>query len=176
MKKHDLRSLLSLLASPVLLMLLGVILLFNPDSAPALVSRVLGWCIFLAGIGFGVSAMVRSSGTAWKVIAAIACLSLGGWLIRHPLAMAAGIGRLLGILLLIRGGRDIFQKNGGLWGLVTAVLGLVLILLPMTTSRLVFSACGLVMAAAGVLMLLDRLRRRRLEPGEPDDPNIIDAL
>ena len=53
--------------------------------------------------------------------------------------------------------------------------GVVLILLPMTTSRLMFSLCGLVVLIIGIVMLLDRLRdRKRLN--EPEDPNIIDAL
>ena len=62
--------------------------------------------------------------------------------------------------------------------LVTAIVGVVLVVLPMTTSRLVFSLCGLVVLVTGIAMFLDRLKgRNRLEgPGEPEDPNIIDAL
>ena len=58
---------------------------------------------------------------------------------------------------------------------VTAAIGAILILLPMTTSRVVFSICGLVVLLIGIVMLVDRIRKRRLlEP--KDDPNIIDAL
>ena len=54
-------------------------------------------------------------------------------------------------------------------------IGAILILLPMTTSRVVFSICGLVVLLIGIVMLVDRIRKRRLlEP--KDDPNIIDAL
>ena len=51
----------------------------------------------------------------------------------------------------------------------------VLAVLPMTTSRLVFSGCGVVVLLIGGAMLLDRLKHRRyLDEGS--DPNIIDAL
>ena len=53
--------------------------------------------------------------------------------------------------------------------------GAILILLPMTASRLVFTLCGIAVMAIGGKMLYDRLRSRRwLE--EQEDPNIIDAL
>ena len=56
-----------------------------------------------------------------------------------------------------------------------SAVGVALVLLPMTASRLVFSLAGLVVLVVGVVMLLDRLRnRRRLEASS--DPNIIDAL
>ena len=42
----------------------------------------------------------------------------------------------------------------------------------MTASRLVFSGCGLVVLVSGVLMLVEKLRRRRLPSGRPD---IIDV-
>ena len=51
----------------------------------------------------------------------------------------------------------------------------ILILLPMTASRLVFTLCGIAVLVIGGVMLLDRIRGRRwLHEG--DDPNIIDAL
>lgn len=60
--------------------------------------------------------------------------------------------------------------------LLVAILGGVLILMPMTASRLVFGLCGLAVMVIGIFMLLDRLRHPRLPGGEDDDPNIIDAL
>ena len=112
------------------------------------------------------------------MLGALACLVVGVWLLKNPLLLAAGIGRLVGILLLIRGIQDLLSSNygrGKVLSLITALLGLVLILLPMTTSRVVFSLCGLVVLVVGITMLIDRLRLRRLMGGD-DDPNIIDAL
>ena len=55
---------------------------------------------------------------------------------------------------------------------LTAVLGLVLILLPMTASRMVFSLCGVVILAVGGGMLAERIWEKKND----DDANIIDAL
>lgn len=178
MKKNDILSLVSLLASPAALILLGLILLFCPDSVSVFAAKLLGWILLAVGIGFAAAAFTGSSGTASNVLCAIACLAVGGWLLKSPLLLAKSIGRFVGILLVIRGIRDFAQsiyRQGKLLALITAVLGVVLIALPMTTSRVVFSACGLVVLVIGIAMLVDRLRRRRL-PGGDNDPNIIDAL
>lgn len=177
MKKKEILTLLYRLASPIGIIVLGAILLLSPDTAAALISRLVGWCVFLAGIAAGVSGIVSKRGTTGKILAAILCLGIGGSLIRNPLMLAANIGRFLGILLLIRGGRDFFQsahQGGKVLSLVTVVLGAVLVLLPLTTSRLVFSLCGLVILIVGIATLINKLRDRRyLGDG---GSNIIDAL
>lgn len=177
MKKGDKIPLISRLASPVLLVLLGAILVFNPDSASAMIARVLGWILTLVGIGFGISAIVNRSGVVGKGITAVGCVCIGGFLVANPLLLAAGIGKLLGILIIIRGLRDVFQFRGKsqLLAILTVVVGVVLVALPLTTSRLVFCICGIVILGIGITMLIDRLKNSpRLEGG--DDPNIIDAL
>lgn len=179
MKKRDILSLLYQLASPVLLILLGLVLLFNPDSASAMISRLLGWVLTLVGIGIGIFAILDRRNAVTRGILSVGCVCIGGWLLANPLLLAAGIGRILGILIAVRGIRDLFlSKNRGhgqLLAIITAVVGIVLIVLPMTTSRLVFRVCGVVILLIGGAMLLDRLKDRRyLEDG--GDPDIIDAL
>ena len=178
MKKNDILSFLKMIATPVLLMLLGLILIIHPDSASALAAKILGWALVAVGVGFGIAAVASPVGTAGKVLSAIACLALGIWLVRNPLMLAAGLGRFVGILLAIRGVRDIGEAsrshNGMLPAIVTTVLGAVLIALPMTTSRVVLGLCGLLVLIVGIAMLADRLKKRRLLP--PNDDNIIDAL
>ena len=93
--------------------------------------------------------------------------------------LAAALGRLVGILLAVRGIRDLLDASQRHMGLLSAVitllLGVVLIALPMTTSRVVISLCGVLVIAVGAGILVDRVKiRRRLQ--EPDDPSIIDAL
>lgn len=179
MKKREMLALIYQLASPVLLIALGMILIISPDAASALVARVLGWGILLVGVGIGVAAIINRNGAVGKGVAAVGCVTIGGFLLRNPLILAAGIGRLLGLLLILRGGRDFMLSNRsghGRWlAIVTIVAGVVLAVLPMTTSRLVFSGCGVVVLLIGGAMLIERLRERRyLEDG--GDPNIIDAL
>ena len=178
MKKRDILSLVYQLASPVALILLGLILIIHPDTASALIARLLGWGMLLAGIGIGIAAIVSKRGQVGKGVAAVGCVTISGFLMRNPLILAAGIGRLLGILLILRGGRDVMLSSrsghGRILAILTTVVGVVLTVLPLTTSRLVFSLCGVVVLGIGIAMLIDRLKGRRyLEDG---DPNIIDAL
>lgn len=179
MKKHDILSLVYQLASPVALMVLGLVLIVSPDTASVLVAKLLGWGMFAVGLGFGVAAVVSREGTVGKVLGAAICIGIGGFLLRNPLVLAAGIGRLLGILLILRGGRDVVlsrrRGHGRVLAVVVTLVGVVLTVLPLTTSRLVFSLCGVVVLLIGAAMLLDRLRDRRYLDGG-SDPNIIDAL
>ena len=178
MKKQDILSLLQLLLVPVLLVLLGFILLVNPDAASAMISRIIGYALILAAIGTGLTAVFSSSKIP-KGILAVMLAVFGGWLVANPLMLAAWIGRFLGVLILINSIPDLIyaRKHGGraLFNLIAALAGGTLILLPLTASRLVFSLCGGVVLIIGVLMFLDRIRSRRWLP-EGDDPNIIDAL
>ena len=95
---------------------------------------------------------------------------------RNPLGLAAAIGRIAGVLILIRGVQDMINasrwKCGMRYALISAILGAVLILLPMTTSRIVMVLLGLLVALLGVLMAWDRLKN-----GMPlsDGGSIIDS-
>lgn len=178
MKKTDIFDLIRLFLAPILVIALGLLLLLNPDSASALIAKLLGWLMIAIGGGFAIAALVGAQGRTGKVIGAAVFFAAGMFLTRNPLALAAWLGRLVGVLLLIDGIQDMFQarKLGQqfLMPLIVVLLGAVLVLMPMTTSRLVFSLCGAIVLIVGVAMLLDRIRHRRL-PGGDHDPNIIDV-
>lgn len=176
MKKQEILSYVRLFLAPVLVILLGLILIFNPDSATVLISKILGGVIILIGIGSGISAVFEEKHRTSKAIVAMVMAVVGGWLVNNPLALAAWIGRFIGILLLIDGLQDIrelrrFGKRF-LLPLIVAAVGAVLIVMPMSTSRLVFSLCGVVVLIIGVIMLLDRLKSR---PRLKSTGDIIDA-
>lgn len=176
MKKQEILSYIRLFLAPVLVMLLGLILIINPDSATALISKIMGSIIILIGVGFGISAIFEKKGSTAKAIAAVVMAVAGGWLVNNPLALAAWIGRFIGVLLVIDGLQDIqelrrFGKTF-LMPLIVAIMGVVLILMPMTTSRLVFTLCGVVVLVIGAAMLLDRLKGR---PRLKSAGDIIDA-
>ena len=177
MKKEDIFPWIRLLLAPVLVILLGAMLVVNPDSASVLIARVLGALLGLLAVGFGVAALISGGRRGSKVTAAIILAVCGGVLSRNPLILAAWIGRIIGILLLIDGLQDVLiARSRGVrvvLPVIVGVMGLVLLLLPLTASRLVFSLCGVVVLIIGVMMLLDRLRRPRLSG---DDDRIIDAL
>lgn len=179
MKKQDISGWIRLLLTPVMLIVLGLILAVNPDSASALIARIFGWLLLIAAGVLAVLAVVDRVGMVGKVLSACLCLAAGIWLLRNPLMLAAGIGRVAGVLLIVRGVQDILDGAGWHRGLLAAVLtiviGAVLIAMPMTTSRVVLLLCGIALIAAGVGMLAFRVKLRR-HLKEPDDPNIIDAL
>ncbi|MBQ3492207.1 MAG: DUF308 domain-containing protein, partial [Oscillospiraceae bacterium] len=79
MKKEDILSYIRLFLAPVLVMVLGLILIFNPDSATALISKLLGGVIILIGIGSGVSAIFSKKGRGAKAITAVVMAIVGGW-------------------------------------------------------------------------------------------------
>lgn len=177
-KKTDLYQAFQLFFTPVLLILLGLVLFFRPDSASALIGRILGWLLVLGAVTLGAWAVMTKTNLAVKVIPSVCCAVLGGWLLNHPLAVAESIGRVIGILLVIRGIQDAAEngrRRGFPMAVVTILIGAILVLLPMTTSRLVFSLCGAAVLVVGIVMLLERLGIRRHSSGR-DDPDIIDAL
>ena len=168
------------LLAPAALIVLGAVLLFNPDSASALISKLLGWCVIAFAIGFGIAAIASDTGKMGKGITAVILAVVGGWLTNNPLALAAWIGRLVGIFLVVDGVQDILhlrsQGQRFVLPLIATVVGAVLILLPMTTTRLVFSVCGAVVLFIGIIMLLDRLRgKKQLRSGDSDIID-VDAL
>lgn len=185
MNKNNILSLVKLFAAPVLLILLGLILIVNPDSASALITRVLGWVLILVGAGLAISAAGSPGGRMGKALPALLCILAGLYLVSHPLVLAKWLGRVLGIVLAIQGAGDIADNWKARQGesllcpsmvlaIVTTLAGVVLIVLPMTASQLLFMVCGIVLLVIGAAELLDRLKnRKRLESGKK--PNIIDA-
>ena len=176
MKKQDILSYVRLFLAPVLVMVLGLILIVNPDSATALITKLIGSVIILIGVASGISAIFEKKSRTAKAIVAVVMAVVGGWLVNNPLALAAWISRFIGVLLVINGLQDIAElRRFGktfLMPLIVTAVGAVLILMPMTTSRLVFTLCGVVVLIIGAAMLLDRVKSKpRLKSGG----DIIDA-
>lgn len=177
MKKERISAYISRFATPVALILLGLVLLLCPDAASALISTIVGWCLMLGGIITAVAIIADSNWSVAKVLTVLVLILMGRWLINHPLAWAAWGGRIVGVLLLLRGIRDFRMSclsQGKALSAVAALLGLVLIFLPMTASRLVFALCGGAILLCGGGMLVERIWEGKHPEG--DDPNIIDAL
>lgn len=179
MKKQDIFSAVQLLLAPVLVILLGLLLLVNPDSASVLISRLLGTLLTVLGIGFGIVGLFSDRNRLGKLITAAAILICGGILSTNPLLLAAFAGRVVGLLLFVDGVGDMINAHRRgirfLMPLIVTAIGIVLMVLPMTASRFIFGLCGLAVTVTGIFMLLDRLRHRRLKGGD-EDSNIIDAL
>lgn len=177
MKKMDIGTLVNVFAMPVTLMLLGLVLLLNPDSAAIVIARIIGWLLNVVGIGYGIAAFLGTSKRKTvNIVTAVVCLLLGNVLLLNPLLLASNLGRFLGILLAVEGAQILLKNSGSrAMGILTLVGAVVLVMAPMAASRLVFSLCGLVLLCIGGAQLLERLRRQKLTKG-PDKPDIIDAL
>ena len=146
MKKTEFTTLVKLLITPVLMIVLGIALVVRPDSASA-------------------------------ILFCVVTLALGLWLVRNPLRLAAALGRIAGLLILVRAVRDIANaarwKCGMKYALISAIVGALLIVLPMTTSRAVWVILGILVVVLGVLIAVDRVKLGKLLPS--GDDNIIDA-
>lgn len=186
MKKYTPAQLVSLLAVPAALVLLGLVLLFSPDTASAFVGKLIAWCFLLAAAALAAAVFLgapdrRSNRILWAVICAFA----GIWLLRNPLTVAKFLGRVLGIALMIRGaqsaadniryqGKKLLFSRGLILGGVTLVMGAVLALVPLASSRMFFHIIGIVLICAGIAQGWDNLRGQKLLD-EGDDPHIIDV-
>lgn len=179
MKRKTIMNTVSVAAVPVLLILLSLILIFNPDAASALVGKLLGWVLVAVGAVLAFRAGTAEFDKLRKAIPAALVLLLGIWLLKNPLRLAAGIGRIAGVLLIVRGIQALSDGIDWKFGMPTEIVmiaaGLVLLSVPMTTSRVVMVLIGIVILALAVWELLARLGIYK-PLREPDESKIIDAL
>jgi uncharacterized membrane protein HdeD (DUF308 family) len=186
MKKYTPVQLIRLLGAPAATVLLGLVLLFSPDTASALVGKLLGWCCILSALALGAGVFLGTPAKKHnRILWAVICLFAGIWLLQNPLTVAKFLGRVLGIALMIRGGQSTVDNirykgkklvisRGLILGAVTFVFGAVLAILPLASSRMFFNVIGIILICLGVAQGADNLRGRKLLD-EGDDPNIIDV-
>lgn len=177
MEKQRITNLLNRYAPPVLVILGGLILVFNPDSLSVLLSKVLGWGLLVVGIGWGIL-QISTHAKLTQYLGAAVCILLGLWLVNDPLLLAKSIGRIVGLLLIFRGAHMVTLSDSTLekvLAVLTILFGAIMLLMPMTTSRLAIILMGLTVVIVGVTMLIEEIRGggKRLDSG---DDNIIDAL
>ena len=177
MKKYTVSQWLSLLGMPVLTAVLGLILLVNPDIAVSLVGKILGWVCVIGALAFAFGGSGRRN-----VAGGILLGALGVWMLCNPLFLAKILSRVLGVFLLLRGIQDgrahwsgqLRLTPGLVFAAATTLIGVVLILVPLATSRLVFSFIGIILICVGAAEGFDRMKGRKLLDGG-EDPNIIDV-
>ena len=182
MKKLDWRTLLKTQTGSILMIVLGAVLAIYPDSASVLASAVLGWLIIAVGVVILVGGFLGGPDIG-SILQGAFFLVIGAWLHRNPLMIATLLGLLLGVLALRQGWQGVnrakwIKRSGGFWipSMVLAVLELIvgvrLILSPMSVSRVVLTIAGVVMVLCGAAELAGGFRGRKHIPG---DSHIIDA-
>lgn len=162
------KKLVETLAPPVLTILCGLILLVSPDTATVLIATAIGWLLLIVGVLLAVAVIVDNQGLIGGIRSGI-CVLAGIWLTRNPMSLAVTIGKLLGVGLLI-GAVSGYQKSvtgaGRGMCLAEGVLGVVLLVAPLTATRTVYALLGLIALAVGIGMLVNRLKsRNRLDSG-----------
>lgn len=186
MDKERAKRLIRLYAWPAVMIFLGLVLVFSPDTASALIAKVIGW--LLVGIGICVAAGVVFGGAGDRmrlIVAAVLCLGIGIFVAAFPLVLAEALGRFFGVFLILRGisgirGANQKKQTGIPWqySMGTAVLtlaaGIILTLLPLTLSRILLNICGAVLVVIGIVNIIGTWRESKaLESGSR--PAIIDA-
>ena len=185
MKKYTPMELFRLLAAPAATVLLGLVLLLSPDTASALVGKLLAWCSILAAAGFGIGAISGAPDKKADRILWAAIFFFGGiWMLMNPLTIARFLGRVLGLSLALLGarstagsiryaGRKLVLSRELILGAVTILTGCVLVLLPMTGSRIFFKVLGVALICFGFVQGRNKLLdRKQLDQGDSD---IIDV-
>ena len=182
MKKFDFQNLMRLHGGAVLMILCGGILAIFPDSASVLISAVLGWLLIAVGVSLLVAGMLGGIAVT-TIIQGAVLLVAGAWLQRHPLLIASVLGIVLGLIALShgieKGKRAMRLKMYGetwIWQAGLAALellvGLALVLTPLSMSRAVMTVAGIFLVICGVLDLFS-FRKSGGGPGGYSD--IIDA-
>lgn len=170
MKNKNWMAIFSTFALPVLLMLLGLVLVIHPDSAAALIGKLTALVVILSGGAMGISVLAGDPyRRVRRLIPAAVTLVLGLWLLANPLFIARSLGRVLGVLLVLEGGSDLIGalRRGypfPVMAVITLVAGAVLALVPMATSRLLFTLCGILLLCIGAAELAEKLLCRGKKP------------
>ncbi len=168
MNKHNMIQYISAYAPAAASILGGLVLLFCPDAATALVAVIIGWVALAIGILLLIAAAVTHEDLGTFLKAGIS-IAAGLWLINNPMSLAVAFGKLLGIGFLVSGFsgcRKSNSKAGRTIYLVVGLLGLVLLMAPLTATRAVYTVLGLILVVVGIVMLLNRLNKGRLDSGD----------
>ena len=147
-----------------------------------LISAVLGWLLIAAGVVMVLAGVIGGVEVVTILQGAFLLLA-GSWLHRHPLMIASVLGTVLGLTALCQGWRKAKRARrtrlyGGFWAwdagvaVLELLAGLVLILVPLSLSRLVVTLAGIFMVICGAA---DLAASRKGGCDLDGSDNIIDA-
>lgn len=147
----------------ILMLAVGVVLLVWPGATLYSFCRVLGWCLVIGGaaeIIMGVTGTRSPKNTAGGAVSAI----VGIVLISHPGIVIAILPFLIGLAVAAAGAGLLIRVIAGrvfgtlatmqiIGGVITLVLGLILMFHPVTAVKLLMVILGIVLIYYGILVL-----------------------
>ena len=151
--------------SALLYTLLGLALLLRPELSTNVLCTVLGVVLVVCGVTDILDFVFHRDGTlyyALRLVTGIILTAVGAWLITQPTLIAVVIPRIIGVLICFHGVRDLgdaltLRKKGSsrtmaavILGLVTVILGLLLVLNPFKAFTTVLRVIGLVLIYDGI--------------------------
>lgn len=157
----------------IFLIFCGAMLLLFPDTAVALVTKIVAWVLVIWGLVSILSSLKGKVDVKNWIFPALGAIA-GGYMLSHPLIISNAIGRVLGLYLVIQGVGDLKKGQSRVLPGITLAAGVILFLLPRTLINTLLGAAGLVLLIVGIINLVDKLRHNRYL-NEGSDPKIIDA-
>lgn len=160
---------------PVLTCVLGLILIVEPGSLTSSIAWAVGIVLALVGAGKLVGFFRNARKDLLKLCGAVILLLVGFSIMGDPVRLERQVGRVIGIVLLlsgIRGYVDPFAAHEKATSILSCIMGVLLLVLPLTFSRLAVVICGIVVLLIGGGMVLDLLFGSR--GGDSGSPDIID--
>jgi uncharacterized membrane protein HdeD (DUF308 family) len=149
------------LAAGIAMIFVGLLLLAAPGATSAVLIQLLGWYWLVDGIIRLVSIFVDRSGWGWKLAMGILGIILGIAVIQHPLwstvlipttliFMVGFLGIAIGILQIIAAFRGA-GWGAGILGVVSVMLGLILIVNPLPGVVALPFVLGFLALAGGIV-------------------------
>jgi hypothetical protein len=184
MNNEKIMRLIKILAFPLLLAVLGAVLVISPDTASAIIAKGMAWLL----LGF-CALCVLLAAMSWQekgvqmLITAVVCGALGYYILKNPLVLAENVGKFMGICLALQGISSVqeallLKKHNEpyvvnlIMAIITIAVAAMLVLFPMTISRMVFRICGGVMLFVALGTFLARFRAYK---AQEKSGKVIDA-
>jgi uncharacterized membrane protein HdeD (DUF308 family) len=158
--KENIKSLIV----PLGMIALGLILIFNPTASLKLITQIIGCLLIVGGVIAGFSLMAAFSPTITGL--AVILVLLGIIVVANPVGVSTFVVKIFGLCILINACfrihdalliRDQNDSHFGTYvvnDIITAVLGLLLLVLSYDILNTVFIVIGIVMAVLGITNII----------------------
>ena len=149
--------------SSILYVLLGLALLLRPELSTTVLCTALGVVLILRGLSDILDFVFHRDGSLYyslHLVAGIVLAAVGVWLVTRPTLIAVVIPRIIGVLILFHGLKDLgdamtLRKNKSPRALAAMIVGLVTIALGALLVVNPFSAFATVVRIIGIVLIYD---------------------